>query len=62
MHLIRLDIDRKNFTGHLQAGPFGGGSECDLCPMHDGGATMSRFVGALFSWQLVNEVFENGRG
>lgn len=63
MHLIRLDIDRKNSTAHLQAGPFGGGLNAIYAPMHGGGATMSRFVRSiLFRGNYVNEVFETEEG
>lgn len=63
MHLIRLDIDRKNSTAHLQAGPFGGGLNAIFAPMQGGGATMARFVRSiLFRGRYVNEVFETEEG
>lgn len=63
MHLIRLDIDRKNSPAHLQAGPFGGGLNAVYAPIHGGSSTMSRFVrSVLFRGNYVNEVFETDEG
>ncbi len=63
MHLIRLDIDRKNSAAHLQVGPFGGGLNAIYAPLQGGCATMSRFVRSiLFRGNYVNEVFETEEG
>lgn len=63
MHLIRLDIDRKNSAAHLQVGPFGGGLNAIYAPLQGGSATMSRFVRSiLFRGNYVNEVFETEEG
>jgi hypothetical protein len=63
MHLIRLDIDRKNSAAHLQVGPFGGGLNAVFAPIQGGSSTMSRFVRSiLFRGNYVNEVFETEEG
>ncbi|MCE3014749.1 MAG: DUF4332 domain-containing protein [Pirellula sp.] len=63
MHLIRLDIDRKNSAAHLQVGPFGGGLNAVFAPIQGGSATMTRFVRSiLFRGKYVNEVFETEEG
>lgn len=63
MHLIRLDIDRKNAAAHLQVGPLGGGLNAVYAPLHGGSATMARFVRSiLFRGNYVNEVFETEEG
>jgi hypothetical protein len=63
MHLIRLDIDRKNSAAHLQVGPFGGGLNAVFAPIQGGSATMARFVRSiLFRGNYVNEVFETEEG
>jgi hypothetical protein len=63
MHLIRLDIDRKNAAAHLQVGPLGGGLNAVYAPLQGGSATMARFVRSiLFRGNYVNEVFETDEG
>ena len=49
MHIIRMDIDRKHSTEHLQVGPLGCGLNAIYATAPTGSATMTRFVkGLLF--------------
>ena len=49
MHIIRLDIDRKNSAEHLQVGPLGSGLNAIYAPIHSGDDTLARFIrGLLF--------------
>jgi hypothetical protein len=47
VHIIRLDIDRKNSTEHLQIGPLQNGLNAIYAPVPAGSDTMARFVRSL---------------
>ncbi len=57
MHIIRMDIDRKNSAEHLQIGPLGCGLNAIYASNDSGALTMKRFVrGLLFRGHCVNEL------
>jgi len=47
VHIIRLDIDRKNSAEHLQVGPLGSGLNAVYSPAHSGGDDLARFIRSL---------------
>ena len=57
MHIIRMDIDRKNSAEHLQIGPLGCGMNAIYATTAVGNSIMKRFIrGLLFRGQCVNEL------
>ena len=57
MHIIRMDIDRKNSAEHLQVGPLGCGLNAIYATATPGSAAMTRFVkGLLFRGHCSNEL------
>lgn len=60
MHLIRLDIDRKNSAAHLQVGPLGGGLNAVYAPIAATSSAMARFVRSiLFRGNFANETADD---
>ena len=60
MHIIRMDIDRKNSAEHLQIGPLGCGMNAIYATTAVGNSTMKRFIrGLLFRGQCVNELSDD---
>ena len=57
MHLIRLDIDRKDSAAQLQIGPLGGGLNAIYAPIAVASRAMTRFVrGILFRGQYSSDL------
>ena len=57
MHIIRMDIDRKNSAEHLQVGPLGCGLNAIYATAPSGSSTMNRFVkGLLFRGHCADEL------
>ncbi len=57
MHIIRMDIDRKNSAEHLQVGPLGCGLNAIFATAGAGSAAMTRFTkGLLFRGHCSNEL------
>jgi hypothetical protein len=57
MHLVRLDIDKKNSASQYQVGPLGGGLNAIYSPLATANAILSRFVrNVLFRGQSFNEL------
>ena len=60
MHIIRMDIDRKNSAEHLQVGPLACGVNAIYATAAAGSAAMSRFIkGLLFRGHWSNELNYN---
>ncbi len=57
MHIIRMDIDRKNSAEHLQVGPLGCGLNAIFATAEAGSSAMTRFIkGLLFRGHCSNEL------
>lgn len=57
MHLVRLDIDKKNSASQFQVGPLGGGLNAVYSPLANANALLSRFVrNVLFQGQSFTEL------
>lgn len=57
MHLVRLDIDKKNSASQYQVGPLGGGLNAIYSPLATANAILSRFVrNVLFRGQSFSEL------
>ena len=57
MHIIRMDIDRKNSAEHLQVGPLGCGLNAIYATVTPSSSAMTRFVkGLLFRGNCSNEL------
>lgn len=57
MHLVRLDIDKKNSASQFQVGPLGGGLNAIYSPLASANAILSRFVrNVLFRGESFTEL------
>ncbi len=57
MHIIRMDIDRKNSAEHLQVGPLGCSLNAIFATAEAGSSAMTRFIkGLLFRGHCSNEL------
>jgi nucleotidyltransferase/DNA polymerase involved in DNA repair len=57
MHLVRLDIDKKNTASQFQVGPLGGGLNAVYSPIPAASALLSRFVrNVLFHGQSLTDL------
>ncbi len=57
MHIIRMDIDRKNSAEHLQVGPLGCGLNAIFATAEASSSAMTRFIkGLLFRGHCSNEL------
>ncbi len=61
MHIIRMDIDRKNSAEHMQVGTLGCGLNAVYATAPSGSSTMTRFIkGLLFRGHCSSELNYNG--